>query len=59
MLPVVGLAHAYPRTSLDERGRYQLTLGQHDRGTCQEVCAVVLRRDAECLAEVPRAPGKA
>lgn len=58
VLPVMGPAHAYPRTNLDERGRHRLTLGQHDRGTCQEVCAVVLRRDAECLAEVPRTSGK-
>ena len=30
VLPVVGLAHAYPRTNLDERGRHRLALGQHD-----------------------------
>jgi len=59
VLPVVGFTHAYPRANPDERSGYRLALGQHDRGTRQQVCAVVVCRDAEGLAKVPRTPRKA
>lgn len=52
----MGFAQAYPRTDPDERGGYRLALGQRDRCACQQVCAVVLCRDAERSAEVPRTP---
>jgi len=58
-MPVVGLAHPYPRANADELSRHRLSPRQGDRGACQEVCATVLRRDAECLAEVPWTTGKA